>query len=124
MRKFALLTSLLAVLLCNIAYSQIKKQPAIGLFDLDFTMQWQGGDQQAISRAWDYAHTLASLQGIVNRTTPQLYVLLVKNGNADIDRYWWNKYRTPGKWLAGRDTGLYKNIVDVISAYKKQIKVR
>jgi hypothetical protein len=67
-------------------------------------------------------HTIASLQGIVNRTTPQLYIFLVKNGNADIDRYWWGKYRVPGKWLAKRDTVVYKNVVDVISAYKKQIK--
>jgi hypothetical protein len=123
MRKFTTLLCLLTGLLyTDIAHSQTKKQPPIGLFDLDFTLQWQRGDQQAINRAWDYPHTLASLQGIVNRKEPQLYVLFVKNGNADIDRYWWNKYRAPGKWLAGRDTIVYKTIVEVISAYKKQIK--
>ncbi len=123
MRKFVLIIGLLTVFFyADSAYGQAKKQPPIGLFDLDFTMQWQRGNQQAINRAWDYPHTLASLQGIVNRASPQLYVLLVKNGNADIDRYWWNKYRAKGKWLAGRDTVVYQSVVEVISAYKKQIK--
>jgi hypothetical protein len=105
-----------------VAFSQSKKLPPVGMLDLEFTLQVDKGNQQSINNAWDYTHTIASLQGIVNRTTPQLYIFLVKNGSADVDRYWWNKYRAPGKWLAKRDTIVYKNVVDVISAYKKQIK--
>jgi hypothetical protein len=105
-----------------VAFGQSKKLPPVGMLDLEFTLQIEKGNQQSINNAWDYTHTIASLQGIVNRTTPQLYIFLVKNGSADIDRYWWTKYRAPGKWLAKRDTIIYKNVVDVISAYKKQIK--
>ncbi len=123
MKKPAIIILLLAVFaVSNYALAQSKKLPPVGMLDLGFTLQFDKGNQQSINNAWDYTHTIASLQGIVNRTTPQLYIFLVKNGNADVDRYWWNKYRTPGKWLAKRDTIVYKNVVDVISAYKKQIK--
>jgi hypothetical protein len=124
MKKPAFIVLLLAVLaISNYALAQsAKKLPPVGMFDLEFTLQVEKGNRQSINNAWDYTHTIASLQGIVNRTTPQLYIFLVKNGSADIDRYWWNKYRAPGKWLAKRDTIVYKNVVDVISAYKKQIK--
>jgi hypothetical protein len=123
MRKTTVMLCLLAGLL-NIAtaFGQPKKLPPVGMLDLGFTLQIEKGNQQTINNTWDYTHTIASLQGIVNRTTPQLYVFLVKNGSADIDRYWWNKYRAPGKWLAKRDTIVYKNVVDAIAAYKRQIK--
>ncbi|MGF7081925.1 GxGYxYP domain-containing protein [Mucilaginibacter sp. UYCu711] len=124
MKKPAFIVLLLTVFaVTNYALAQsVKKLPPVGMLDLEFTLQIEKGNQLAINNTWDYTHTIASLQGIVNRTTPQLYIFLVKNGSADIDRYWWNKYRAPGKWLAKRDTILYKNVVDVISAYKKQIK--
>jgi hypothetical protein len=123
MRKTTIIIYLLAGSLnIDVAFGQSKKLPPVGMLDLGFTLQIEKGNQQTINNTWDYTHTIASLQGIVNRTTPQLYVFLVKNGSADIDRYWWNKYRAPGKWLAKRDTILYKNVIEVISAYKKQIK--
>lgn len=123
MKKPAFIVLLLAAFaVSHNALAQAKKLPPVGMLDLEFTLQAEKGDRQSINNAWDYTHTMASLQGIVNRTTPQLYIFLVKNGNADVDRYWWNKYRAPGKWLAKRDTVVYKNVADVISAYKKQIK--
>lgn len=124
MKKYAFIAILLiGFAAINTALGQTtKKLPPIALLDLGFTLQIEHGNQQAINNAWDYTHTIASLQGIVNRTIPQLYIFLIKNGNADIDRYWWNKYRAPGKWLSKRDTLVYKNVVDVISAYKSKIK--
>ncbi len=124
MKKPAFIILLFATFaVSNYALAQAaKKLPPVGMLDMGFTLQFERGNQQSINNAWDYTHTIASLQGIVNRTTPQLYIFLVKNGNADVDRYWWNKYRAPSKWLAKRDTVVYKNVVDVISAYKKQIK--
>jgi hypothetical protein len=123
MKKHVVAVALFIVLFgVNPVGAQSKKLPPVGMLDLGFTLQLQHGDQQAINNAWDDTHTIASLQGIVNRDIPQLYILLVKNGNADIDRYWWNKYRAPGKWLSKRDTVVYKNVVDVISAYKDKIK--
>ncbi len=123
MRKYAFVITICVVILnIAVAFAQSKKLPPVGMFDLGFTLHIDHNDQQAINNAWDCTHTIASLQGIVNRNTPQLYIFLIKNGNADIDRYWWNKYRASGKWLSKRDTVLYKNAVDVISAYKNKIR--
>jgi hypothetical protein len=113
---------LLFALSFNCAFAQSKKLPPVGMIDLQWTLKFERGNQRSINDAWDYVHTIASLQGIVNRTTPQLYMFLIKNGNAYIDRYWWNKYRAPGKWLSKRDTVLYNNAIDLISAYKNKIK--
>src|SRR5690348_7181352 len=110
MKKSAFILLLFyAFAVSNYALAQAaKKLPPVGMLDLGFTLQVEKGNQQSINNAWDYTHTVASLQGIVNRAIPQLYIFLVKNGNADVDRYWWNKYRAPGKWLAKRDTIVYK----------------
>lgn len=102
--------------------SQPVKNPAIGLFDLEYTLNSDLKTPYNVKTAWDDVHTISTLQGIVNRKTPRLYVFLVKNENIDIDRYWWNKYRPKGKWLNGRDTIVYHNITDLVTAYQSVIK--
>ncbi len=93
----------------------------IALFDLEYTLNGEWNDDQYVKRAWDHAHTLATLQGLVNRKSPRLYTYFVKNGEHDIDRYWWDKYRAAGKWLAERDTLVYSDIVSLIEAFRKDI---
>jgi len=48
---------------------------------------------------WDDIHTVATLQGIVNRDAPRLFINYVVESGIEIDTYWWNKYRQQGKWL-------------------------
>lgn len=97
-------------------------EPPIGLFDLAYTLKFDPKNKQDVEMTWDHTHAVATLQGIVNRKAPRLYVFLVKNGDADIDRYWWNKYHEKNKWLQGRDTTTYNNITDLFTAYKSFIK--
>lgn len=99
----------------------VKVQP-IGLFDLAYTLKFDPKNPDEVKMAWDHTHAVASLQGIVNRKSNQLYIFLVKNGSADIDRYWFDKYLGKNKWLNGRDSIRYKNITDLFSAYKSAIK--
>lgn len=106
----------------NMAAAPLQKEPPIGLFDLAYTLKFDPKDPQEVRRAWDDTHAVATLQGIVNRVSPRLYIFLVKNGPIDIDRYWWNKYRAKGKWLSGRDTVVYHDIVDLVNAYRSAIK--
>lgn len=71
---------------------------------------------------WETLHATATLQGIVNRHEPQLYIRYVMNErDQNVDDYWWNKYRKSGEWLSGRDTISQTDIVDVIKIYKKDI---
>src|SRR5690606_441133 len=93
----------------------------IALLDLGYTLAGDWNDTQAVKLAWDHAHTLATLQGLVNRDSRRLYTYFVKSNEHDIDRYWWDMYRTEGKWLAGMDTLVYPDIVSLIAAFKNDI---
>src|SRR5699024_7425935 len=75
----------------------------IVLFDLTYTLKVDFSKSSNIRVAWDHAHTVSTLQGIVNRYSPQLYLFFIENEGVNLDRYWWNNYRKPGKWLSGRD---------------------
>ena len=50
-------------------------------------------------RAWDTVHLVSSLQGIVNRDAPRLFVRFMP----DPDDFWWDYLRSEGQWLAGRE---------------------
>jgi len=54
------------------------------------------------AKLWDTFHAVSSVQGIVNRDMPRLYVKYVYSGSTDVDTYWWDKYRRTGKWLANK----------------------
>ncbi|MEJ7559691.1 MAG: GxGYxYP domain-containing protein [Pedobacter sp.] len=97
-----------------------RKSP-IGIFDLKYTLVSDLKDPQQLKTAWEDVHLIATLQGIVNRNSPQLYIKFVENGAVNIDQYWWNRYRKQGKWLQGRDTVVFKDIIEVVNAYKNQI---
>jgi hypothetical protein len=97
------------------------KESPVSLFDLGYTLKFDPQNPADVRQAWDHAHAVASLQGIVNRDSPKLYVFFVENEGINIDRYWWEKYRKPGKWLSERDTIVYSNIVELINAHKSDI---
>lgn len=79
-------------------------------------------DTSAVNRTWDVLHCAATLQGIVNRETPQIYVDYVGFNGTNIDRYWWDMYREPGKWLAGRETVTLYDPVKVADMFRDRIK--
>ena len=46
-------------------------------------------DSVQVLRMWDELHAIATLQGIVNRKKPRLYIRYVQNQNGtNIDEYW------------------------------------
>ncbi len=94
----------------------------ITVFDLRYTLHGDLSKQQNVERAWDHVHSIATLQGIVNRESPHLFIRYVENNGVCIDDYWWNMYRRKGNWLADRDTLVLSDLVDVISYYKDKIK--
>lgn len=80
-------------------------------------------NKENAAQLWDVMHTTATLQGILNRNDPQLYIRYVLNGQGEnVDDYWWNKYRKQGQWLADRDTVAYTDVVEVVNACKKEVK--
>lgn len=78
-------------------------------------------DKSAVLNLWDTFHAISSVQGIVNRDTPRLYINYVKNGSTDVDSYWWDMYRKPGKWLATKQVREMDNVLDVFRYFKPLI---
>ena len=89
----------------NLAVAQSKqvKQDPIRLFNLDYTLERNIDGPEDLHLAWDHVHTVATLQGIVNRDSPRLYVFFVENQSINIDRYWW-------KNTGNRENGLTSGI--------------
>ena len=104
-----------------IAATPVKPGNIITLVDVRYTLSCDLSQPEEINKAWDHLHSLATLQGIVNRKTPQLYIKFVEESGICIDEYWWNKYRQPHQWLAGKDTLLLNNILETITFYKDRI---
>lgn len=94
---------LLAGLLClmSLTDAAAATERTLATFDLGYTLALDRQDPRLLRRIWDETHFVASVQGIVNRQAPKLYVYLVGSGEAiDIDRYWLGKFQSPGGWLA------------------------
>jgi len=75
-----------------------------------------------MKKLWDTMHAVASVQGIVNRDTPRLYINYVTNGSKEIDSYWWNKYRKSGEWLSDVSWGKETDVMKVIEYFRPLIK--
>ncbi len=91
-------------------------------YDLDYTLHFDENSPEEVRAAWDHNHAVAALQGIVNKEEPNLYIFFVKNRNIDVDRYWWDKYRSEGEWLAKRDTIVHHDIVSLFETYRSSLK--
>lgn len=80
-------------------------------------------DSLQVLRLWDTMHATATLQGVVNRLHPRLYIRYVQNlQRQNIDDYWWQKYRQKGQWLSEADTLLCASLADAIRSFTKDIR--
>jgi hypothetical protein len=117
MKNFIYITlCLLLSFSCNDSNSE-----SIGLFDLKYSLHYELNDPQRVESMWDDIHAASTLQGIVNRDAPRLFINYVVESGIEIDTYWWYKYRQPGKWLHNKDTVVYHDIVELIEGYKQFI---
>ena len=85
----------------------------IGIYDLRYTLLADLNTPKGLNLVWDDVHAVATLQGVVNRDAPRLYVYFVMEGKNDIDGYWWDKYAQKGEWLHGRETQTYRTMEEL-----------
>lgn len=93
----------------------------IGIYDLRYTLNVPLVTTDGKNTAWDDVHTVSTLQGVVNRDAPRLFVYFVIEKETNIDAYWWDKYRQKGEWLAEKETITYNAIEELVEAYKPYI---
>jgi len=51
------------------------------------------------ARIWDTLHTLSALQGLVNRSSPKLYLFYCSEFGVDTDQFWFDWLRGEDGWL-------------------------
>lgn len=94
----------------------------ITVYDLRYALRFDPGNPQQVAAAWDHAHAAATLQGIVNRNGPELYLLFMESGGRCVDEYWLGRLSEPGQWLAGRKRIAVPSFNALIARYRKFIK--
>ena len=89
------------------------------LYDLDLT------DPEQAARAYDELHFVATLQGIVNRGLPRLYLHFVSHnefGDIDVDSYWLDELRTKAGFLAGRPVRAIRSLDELVSTFRPMLR--
>ncbi|GAA4991596.1 GxGYxYP domain-containing protein [Actinopolymorpha pittospori] len=89
------------------------------LYRLDLTQPAQA------ARAYDELHFVATLQGIVNRSLPRLYVHFVDHsefGSIDVDDYWLSEIRGEDGFLADRPLRVLQTLDDLVSTFRPLLR--
>ena len=79
-------------------------------------------DSIGVVRLWETMHLTSTLQGIVNRDAPRLYIRYLSTGGIEVDDFWWDKCIGEGKWLAGRKVVTMYDPVKVLDLFKDRVK--
>jgi hypothetical protein len=89
---------------------------SICYFDLTPLYALDLADPVQMRRFWDEAHLVFSLQGLVNRDAPRLFVRWIR----EADDFWWQQMIETGGWLAGRKVeriGSVESLLDRFSGF-------
>lgn len=78
------------------------------LFNLDLN------DPVQRRRFWDETHLVVSLQGLVNRKAPRLYIRY----NQAPDDFWWNMMTSSEGWLHGREIKKVEGLENLLAHFR------
>ena len=122
------LVLLLSVLSCNqtVNFTPVSapevKDGDIVVLDMNRWREVAARDSIGIVRLWETMHLTATLQGIVNRDEPRLYIKYIVTEGINVDDFWWDKCIGDGKWLEGRNVVTMYDPVKVLDAFKDKVK--
>lgn len=94
----------------------------IAIYSLSHIAGLSLDDPAQVKQAWDEAHLVACLQGIVNRRSPRLYLDAIYDGGRSIDRYWLDKLAAPGAWLHGRHFEEVPNLQALVERFRQDVR--
>lgn len=113
-----------AVCLCvgAVCCSDDGTSQTITFLDLSHLREVRADDARACRLLWDELHCAATLQGVVNRREPLLYIDYVANEFMEVDRFWWDTCRSGGGWLYGRDTVACGDVVQAVERFADRLR--
>ena len=86
-------------------------------YDMTHLHELDRADPVQARTAWDTAHLVASVQGIVNRNTPRLFVRFMPRA----DDFWFDWLKKEGQWLAGREVVVLDSLEDLLQVFADEI---
>lgn len=120
-RQIFIFTGAVMGLIASMFVCGCSDSDSIAYVDYSYMWEYSPKNQEQITEMWDVLHATSTLQGIVNRKKPKIYINYVRTAELDCDEFWWNYYRQEGAWLADRDVILYNNVVKLVEEYKHKI---
>ncbi|MBR5395393.1 MAG: hypothetical protein IK144_10000 [Bacteroidaceae bacterium] len=115
--QVSLIFSFLIIFICTVCRGE-----ELVYLNLRHLNQVDYADSAAVLAMWDELHAASTLQGIVNRKKPRLYVDYVVNGQKAIDAHWWRLYRRKGEWLSGRDTLTLFSVEEAVAHFSGELR--
>jgi hypothetical protein len=83
-------------------------------FDMTPLLKLDMKDPAQRRRLWDETHLAVSMQGLVNRDRPRLFLRYVQGP----DDFWWQQMTTAGGWLAGRKVERVESLADLVARFR------
>lgn len=102
--------------------AQAQAAKSLATFDLTYTLKLDAHDPAARRKIWDETHFVTSVQGLVNRKQPRLYVYLVGDENGRVDRFWMERLRAPGSWLADWKLQPLPDLKSLVQKFRADIR--
>ena len=97
-------------------------EPGVGAsiyyYDMSALRSVDLGNPQEARRAWDTAHLVTSIQGIVNADGPVLFVRFMQ----DTDDFWFDYVRGESGWLTDRPVQTLSSLDEVLNTFAPMLK--
>ena len=74
------------------------------------------------ARVWDTLHTLCALQGLANRSSPQLYLFYCSEFGVDTDRFWFDWLRGEDGWLKTTEVRPLGSLQEALETFRSVFK--
>ena len=94
----------------------------IVIYDLTHTLSADLANREQAERVWEECHTVVTLQGIVNRDAPRLYLLYVPWAGRNVDQVWLERLSQPGSWLHGRPREQIESLEALVERFRDRIE--
>lgn len=121
-RHLARLVAEIGALALAAGAAPAQSAPVLYTYDLTRTVELDRNDGEVVRRAWDETHFVSSVQGIVNRRAPRLYLFLVGDASGRFDRFWLDVMREPGGWLTGHTLQPVQTPEELVRTFRGSVK--
>lgn len=95
-----------------------RPEAPLHFYDMTHLNSHQLADPAQARAAWDEAHLVAALQGIVNRDAPRLFVRFMPQP----DDFWWEHLRKKDEWLHGREIVTADSLDALLATFADAVK--